>query len=46
MYEVRVYSITPYAWRWEIRTGATLLRCGIAPTKAAAEKAAQGVVKI
>jgi hypothetical protein len=46
MYETRVYSITPFAWRWEIRSGAALIRCGTAPTKAAAEKAAQGVVKI
>jgi hypothetical protein len=37
MYETSVYSIAPYLWRWEIRCGGALLRCGTAATKAAAE---------
>jgi hypothetical protein len=37
MYELSVYSITPNLWRWEICGGGALLRCGNAPTRAAAE---------
>ena len=37
MYEISVYSITPKLWRWELRCGGALLRCGTAQTKAAAE---------
>ena len=37
MYEHSVYSITPNLWRWEVRCGGALLRCGTAPTQAAAE---------
>jgi hypothetical protein len=37
MYQVSVYSIIPSLWRWEIRCGGALLRCGTAPTKAGAE---------
>ena len=39
MYQLSVYAITPYLWRWEIRCGGALLRCGTAPTRAAAEMA-------
>ena len=38
MYEISVYSITPKLWRWELRCGGALLRCGTAPTRAAAER--------
>ncbi len=38
MYRVSVYSITPNLWRWEVRCGGALLRCGTARTKAAAER--------
>ena len=38
MYEISVYSITPKLRRWELRCGGALLRCGTAPTRAAAEK--------
>jgi hypothetical protein len=34
---VSVYAITPDLWRWEIRREGALLRCGTAPTRAAAE---------
>jgi hypothetical protein len=44
MYQVIVYSITPNLWRWEIRSGSVLLRCGTAPTSRAAERAARAVV--
>ncbi len=37
MYQISVYSITPNLWRWEVRCGGALLRCGTAPSKAAAE---------
>ncbi len=37
MYQVSVYSITPELWRWELRCGGALLRCGTAPTRLAAE---------
>ena len=38
MYQISVYSITPKLWRWELRCGGALLRCGTARTKAADEK--------
>jgi hypothetical protein len=40
MYQVYVYAIEPNLWRWELRSGRALLRCGTSPTRAAAEKAA------
>jgi hypothetical protein len=43
MYTTSVYSITINLWRWEIRCGSTLLRCGTAPTRAAAEMEANEV---
>jgi hypothetical protein len=44
MYELLVYAITPNLWRWEIRSGGALLRCGTAPTRVAAEKELNDVV--
>jgi hypothetical protein len=38
MYQLSVYPITPNLWRWEIRCGGALLRCGTAHTRVAAEK--------
>jgi hypothetical protein len=38
MYQLCVYPIMPKLWRWEIRYGGALLRCGTARTKAAAER--------
>jgi hypothetical protein len=38
MYQLLVYPITPDLWRWEIRCGGALLRCGTAPTKDTAER--------
>ena len=37
MYETSIYSIAPNVWRWEIRCGGALLRCGTAPTRPTAE---------
>jgi hypothetical protein len=37
VYQTSIYSITPNLWRWEIRCGKALLRCGTASTRAAAE---------
>src|SRR5262245_56733736 len=37
MYQVSVYAITVGLWRWEVRWGGALLRCGTAPTQATAE---------
>lgn len=34
---VFVYAITPDLWRWEVRSGRALLRCGTARTRGAAE---------
>jgi hypothetical protein len=39
MYELSVYPLTPDLWRWEVRCGGALLRCGTAPTRVAAEMA-------
>ena len=44
MYETSIYSITPNLWRWEIRCGGALLRCGITATRAAAEIQINAVV--
>jgi hypothetical protein len=41
MYVLTVYSITPKLWRWEIRCGGALLRCGTAPSRVAAEMAVE-----
>ena len=37
MYQFVIYPIAPQLWRWEIRSGGALLRCGTAHTEAAAE---------
>jgi hypothetical protein len=44
MYEVRVYLLAPGVWRWEVRCGGALLRCGTAPTKADARYALNDIV--
>ena len=44
MYEITVYPITSNLWRWEIRSGGVLLRCGTAPTQVAAERDATALV--
>jgi hypothetical protein len=46
MYQMLVYSITPYTWRWEIRSGRTLLRCGTSRTKTDAERAASTAINV
>jgi hypothetical protein len=45
MYHISVYPLTPNLWRWEIRSGGALLRCGTASTEVAAEMDASAVVK-
>lgn len=37
MYQLSVYAVTNDLWRWELRRGGTLLRCGTAATMLAAE---------
>jgi hypothetical protein len=44
MCQVSVYALTPNLWRWEIRFGGVLLRCGTAPTRVAAEMDVNHVV--
>ena len=44
MYQVQIYPITLEIWRWEIRCGGALLRCGTAHTRLAAESEAMEVV--
>ncbi len=44
MYQLSVYAITPNVWRWEIRCGGALLRCGTAWTKDDAERAVNEAV--
>jgi len=41
---VLVDAVTPNLWRWEIRRGGALLRCGTAPTRSAAEVSVNEVV--
>ncbi|HEX4592218.1 MAG TPA: hypothetical protein VH120_19950 [Gemmataceae bacterium] len=45
MYEITIYRITHDLWRWELRCGGALLRCGTAPTNRAAEMEAESVVR-
>ena len=44
MYEVSVYPIALFLWGWEVRCGGVLLRCGTAPSRAAAELAVREVI--
>ena len=44
MYDLSVYPVMSYLWRWEIRCGGALLRCGTAPTRDAAERDVNEVV--
>ena len=44
MFQLPVYPITPYLWRWEVRCGGALLVCGTAPTRFAAERAANKII--
>ena len=44
MYEIFVYPITASLWRWEIRCGGVLLRCGTAPSQLAAETHVNDIV--
>jgi hypothetical protein len=44
MYTTSIYSIAPSLWRWEIRCGGALLRCGTAESRAAAEMHVKAVV--
>jgi hypothetical protein len=46
MYQMSVYPITPYLWRWEIRCGGALLRCGTATTRGAAERVLNEIVPL
>jgi hypothetical protein len=45
MYEITIYRIARDLWRWELRSGGALLRCGTAPTNRAAEIEAEAVVR-
>lgn len=40
MYQLSFYAIAMNLWRWEVRCGGALLRCGTSPTRDAAEMAA------
>ena len=44
MYQITVYPITSDLWRWEIRCGGALLRCGTATTRGAAKRAVNEIV--
>jgi hypothetical protein len=44
MYQIYVYAIEPNLWRWELRSGGALLRCGTVATRVAAEAAANQFV--
>ena len=44
MFQISVYSITPNLWRWKLRCGKALIRCGTAPTRDAAERDANWVL--
>ena len=44
MYDLSVYPVMSYLWRWEIRCGGALLRCGTAPSWAAAAMTVRDVI--
>jgi hypothetical protein len=44
MYQTSVYPVTPNLWRWEIRCGGALVRCGTAWNEIAAERAVNEVI--
>ena len=44
MYQIQIFPITPNLWRWEIRCGFVLLRCGTAPTRQDADTDAKQLV--
>jgi hypothetical protein len=44
MYQISVYPISSKLWRWEIRCGGALLRCGTAWTRVDAELVVDEVV--
>ena len=45
MYQIQIFPITPNLWRWEVRCGFVLLRCGTAPSRAAADTEAKELIK-
>ena len=45
MYQVQIFPITPDVWRWEVRCGFVLLRCGTAATRQAADTEATQLIK-
>jgi hypothetical protein len=45
MLQLSVYPIAANLWRWEIRYGGALLRCGTAPTRDAAAKDLKDLAK-
>jgi hypothetical protein len=44
VFRLVIYRITRGLWRWEVRSGAALFRCGTGKTEAAAEAAAKRAV--
>jgi hypothetical protein len=36
MFQISLYPIAANLWRWEVRYGSTLVRCGTAPSRNAA----------
>ena len=44
MYQILVYRIVKDLWRWEVRCGGALLRCGTAHTRQTAHGEANGVI--
>jgi hypothetical protein len=38
MYQLHVFPITFYLWRWEVRCGGALRRCGTARTKGTVQR--------
>jgi hypothetical protein len=44
MFRLVIYPITLGLWRWEVRSGGALFRCGTDKTESAAEAAAKRAV--
>jgi hypothetical protein len=45
MYQLLVYRLASWLWRWEVRRGGALLRCGTASTRVAAEMALNEIAR-
>jgi hypothetical protein len=44
MYEIAIYRFTTTLWRWEVRCGGAVIRCGTAHSKIEAQSEVDEIV--